>query len=165
MKYLIRITQKAKQNMRRIICEARMEGLKAQGQLQYMEHICWWWNQNWDGLFQSVKMSSGLKWAWVTWIHTYWWFVNRKDFPNVHFLLHVAERRRILGHSGNSERLQFRLEPPRTPDESLERQSSEDFRTAVLLHLWGVLPNRVRYVLHTVRLARQVLRLCLQISI
>ena len=45
---------------------------------------------------------------------------------------------------------------------SLECESSEDFWAAVLFHLGGVLPDRVRYVLHTVRLARQVLGLCLQ---
>ena len=40
MKYLNRKTQKAKQNMRRIICEARIEGWRRNGQLQYMEqHI------------------------------------------------------------------------------------------------------------------------------
>ena len=111
------------------------EGAKA----NYSTWSIYWWNQkNLDGLssicknvFKSLTFRTKMS---LCHLNSYiWWFVIGKDIPNVHFLLHVAERRPILGHSEvwKAPRNQGILGnlggSPRTPGKILELQSSENF--------------------------------------
>ena len=99
-------------------------------------------------------------------LDSYVWVVClwKRFFQNVHFLcMWLMSADELLGirKSGKLGEIKNILRLQKLSG-SLECESSEDFWAAVLFHLGGVLPDRVRYVLHTVRLARQVLGLCLQ---
>ena len=99
-------------------------------------------------------------------LDSYVWVVClwKRFFQNVHFLcMWLMSADELLGirKSGKLGEIKNILRLQKLSG-SLECESSEDFWATVLFHLGGVLPNRVRYVLHTVRLARQVLGLCLQ---
>jgi len=97
-----RITQKVKQNIKRINCEARIEGAKAQWPTT-VHGAYWWWNQNLDGLFSIYKnvFKSFTFRTKMSLCHLNSYVLVEFFSPNVHFLLHLAERRCIPGHSGS----------------------------------------------------------------